>query len=106
MKWPYHVLQNADIDKLSILSNDQNVRTGPQEKYIELMDTAMLFNQYRGTRGRHGIGRLPLEDEVANLVTFMTHDSLLAVSSDGIAYQLKAHKVPISGLGSRDVPMF
>lgn len=100
------VLQTADIDELSLLSNDQSVITVTQQGYIKRMETAMFVNQNRGTRGKRGIGRLRAGDEIGHLFTCMTHDSLLAVSTDGIAYHLEAHKVPISGLGSRGVPIF
>lgn len=100
------VLQASDIDELSLLSNDQSVITVTRKGYIKRMETSMFDSQNRGTRGKRGIGRLRVGDKIAHLFTCMTHDSLIAVSSNGIAYHLEAHKVPQSGLGSRGVPIF
>lgn len=100
------VLESADIDELSLLSNEQSMITVTRQGYIKRMETAMFVSQNRGTRGKRGIGRLRVGDKIAHLFTCMTHDSLIAVSSSGTAYHLEAHKVPEAGPGSRGVPIF
>lgn len=102
---PDDVLETADLDELSLLSNEQNVITVTRKGYVKRMPTSMFVNQNRGTRGKRGIGRLRAGDKIDHLFTCMTHDTLVAVSAAGIAYHLEAHKVPTSGLGSRGVPI-
>lgn len=103
---PDDVLQSADIDELSLLSNDHSMITVTRQGYIKRMVTSMFVSQNRGGRGKRGIGRLRVGDKIAHLFTCMAHDSLIAVSSRGTAYHLEAHKVPSSGVGSRGVPIF
>lgn len=95
-----------DIDEMSLIPNIQNVITVTKHGYIKRMSTSLFVSQNRNTRGKRGIGRLQRGDTITHLFTCMTHDALIAVSADGVAYRLDAHKVPSGGPVSRGVPLF
>lgn len=95
-----------DIDELSLFSNEHSVITVTEQGYIKRMPTSAFESQNRGGRGKRGAGRLRDGDRIAHFFSCMSHDSLIAISKSGVAYQLPAHKVPLSSLGSRGVPLF
>lgn len=99
-------LDNADISELSLTPNERCVITMTAQGYIKRMPTSYIDSQNRGTRGKRGVGRLRAGDKIMHLFSCMTHDTLISVSSDGMAYQLEAYKVPQGELSSRGVPIF
>lgn len=99
-------LEGTEVDELSLVSNDLSVMTVTKKGYMKRMASSMFVSQNRGTRGKRGLGELRAGDKIEHLFTCMTHDSLIAVSSGGIAYHLQALKVPQGGLSSRGVPLF
>lgn len=99
-------LEGTEVDELSLVSNDLSVITVTKKGYMKRMASSMFVSQNRGTRGKRGLGQLRAGDKIEHLFTCMTHDSLIAVSSEGTAYHLQALKVPQAGLGSRGVPLF
>lgn len=99
-------LEGTEVDELSLVSNDLSVMTVTKKGYMKRMAASMFVSQNRGTRGKRGLGELRAGDKIEHLFTCMTHDSLIAVSSGGIAYHLQALKVPQGGLSSRGVPLF
>lgn len=96
----------SQYDELSLLSNDRSVITVTQQGYIKRMPTSAFDSQNRGTRGKRGAGIMREGDKIAHFLSCMSHDSLIAISKSGVAYQLPAHKVPLSSLGSRGMPIF
>lgn len=99
-------LDATEIDELSLMANDRAVIVVSQQGYIKRMPTSAFESQNRGTRGKRGMGKLRKEDAVAHFFSCMTHDSLLVISKSGVAYDLPAHKVPLSSPSSRGVPVF
>lgn len=96
----------VDIDERSLFTNERSVITVTEKGYIKRMPTSAFESQNRGTRGKRGAGKLREGDRIAHFLSCMTHDSLIAISKSGVAYELPAHKVPLSSLGSRGVPLF
>lgn len=93
-------------DERSLFSNERSVITVTQQGYIKRMPTSAFESQNRGTRGKRGAGRMREGDKIARFLSCMSYDSLIAISKSGVAYQLPAHKVPLSSLNSRGVPIF
>ncbi|PXF40418.1 DNA gyrase subunit A [Gracilariopsis chorda] len=99
-------LDATEIDERSLTSNDRSVITVTEQGYIKRMPACAFDSQNRGTRGKRGIGRLRMGDEISHLFSCMTHDCLIAISGRGIVYSLEAHHVPATSLTSRGVPIF
>lgn len=93
-------------DERSLFSNERSVITVTKQGYIKRMPTSAFESQNRGTRGKRGAGRMREGDKIAHFLSCMSYDSLIAISRSGVAYQLPAHKVPLSSLNSRGVPIF
>lgn len=98
-------LDATEIDERALTSNDRSVITVTEQGYIKRMPASAFDSQNRGTRGKRGVGRLRMGDEISHLFSCMTHDCLIAVSGSGIVYSLEAHNVPATSLTSRGVPM-
>jgi DNA gyrase subunit A len=64
-------------------------------------------SQGRGTRGKRGTSSSDsaAEDEVSHCFTCNDHDTLLMVTTNGIAYGVRAYKVPISGRTAKGTPI-
>lgn len=99
-------LDAAEIDELSLVSNDECVIVMTQQGYIKRMLTTDFESQNRGTRGKRGVGNSRAKDAVLHFFSCHTHDMLLAISQRGIAYGLPAHKVPIGSRTARGTPVF
>lgn len=97
-------LDAAEIDELSLLVNEQCIIVVTRKGYIKRMRTNEFESQNRGTRGKRGMANSGDTDSVAHFFTCNTHDRLVAVSRQGQAFGLPAHKVPIASRTSRGVP--
>jgi DNA gyrase subunit A len=99
-------LDATNIDELSLIANDQCVIVMTAQGYIKRMLTTEFESQNRGTRGKRGVGNVRDKDIVSDFFSCNTHDMLVAISKQGIAYGLPAHKVPIGSRTSRGAPIF
>jgi DNA gyrase subunit A len=64
-------------------------------------------SQGRGTRGKRGTSSSDSSaaDEVSHCFTCNDHDTLLMVTQNGIAYGVRAYKVPIAGRTAKGTPI-
>lgn len=99
-------MMHDEIDEMTLVQNVQSVITVTRHGYIKRMGTSLFESQGRGTRGKRGIGRLRAGDKITHLFTCMTHDPLIAVSADGMAFPIPAYRVPAGNTTSRGVPVF
>eukprot|EP00978_Attheya_sp_CCMP212_P042421 scaffold258209_cov38-Attheya_sp.AAC.2 len=73
--------------------------------YIKRMPLTTFENQGRGTRGKKGTASASEANEVANCFTCNDHDTLLMMTQTGIAYGVKAFKVPAGSRTAKGVPI-
>lgn len=84
----------ATLDMEDLIQQEDMVITVSQKGYIKRVPLATYRAQRRGGKGRSGMSTRE-EDVVSEIFIANTHTPLLFFSSQGIAYQMKAYKLPL-----------
>jgi DNA gyrase subunit A len=84
-----------EMEEEDFIQREEVTITMTSSGYIKRMPITNYRTQRRGGKGKIGINTKE-EDVVTNILTTNTHDHLLFFTNKGIAYRLKAYKIPES----------
>lgn len=96
-------LESTRITDVSLIPNNKSIVMLTENGYMKRMAVSVFEPQKRGTRGKRGIGGG--DDLVQHFLVCNDHDTLIAISNRGVAYQLAAHHVPVGGRTAKGVPL-
>jgi len=72
--------------------------------FIKRMIIETFESQKRGTRGKKGVV-IQENDEISHFFSCNNLDTILAISTNGIAFSIMTYRIPISRRNSRGVPL-
>jgi DNA gyrase subunit A len=101
----YHLRLSGDLNEMDLLANESSIIVVTQAGYIKRMPLSIFDAQSRGTRGKAGAKMAGEDDGVVHFLTCRDHDTLLVISSRGVAYGLRAYQVPAASRTARGVPV-
>jgi DNA gyrase subunit A len=98
---------DGEVDEIDMVTNSRSVIVVTRGGYIKRMPLKTFESQGRGTRGKRGTsdGGESIDNEIAHCFTCNDHDTLLMVTQRGIAYGLRAYKVPIASRTAKGQPI-
>jgi DNA gyrase subunit A len=98
---------DGEVDEIDMVTNSRSVIVVTRGGYIKRMPLKTFESQGRGTRGKRGTsdGGESVDNEIAHCFTCNDHDTLLMVTQRGIAYGLRAYKVPIASRTAKGQPI-
>jgi DNA gyrase subunit A len=98
---------DGDLSEIDLVKNSRSVIVVTRGGYIKRMPLMTFESQGRGTRGKRGTsdGGESVDNEIMHCFTCNDHDTLLMVTQAGIAYGLRAYKVPISSRTAKGQPI-
>jgi DNA gyrase subunit A len=98
---------DGDVLEIDMVTNSRSVIVVTRGGYIKRMPLKTFESQGRGTRGKRGTsdGGESIDNEIAHCFTCNDHDTLLMVTQRGIAYGLRAYKVPIASRTAKGQPI-
>lgn len=98
------MLGDGELSDLDMIANDRSVVLVTRKGYVKRMPLREFEAQHRGTRGKSG-AKMREDDTVAHFFSCHDHDTVLAISTRGVAYGLRAFQIPLGSRVSRGVPL-
>lgn len=94
-------------DDIDLVQNERSVIVVTRGGYIKRLPLKTFESQKRGTRGKRGTSKNTVSDdnEIAHCFTCNDHDTLLMTTQTGVAYGLRAYKVPEGGRTAKGAPI-
>ncbi|MEX0616800.1 MAG: DNA gyrase subunit A [Candidatus Woykebacteria bacterium] len=83
----------GEFSEEDLIPSEQAIVTVTKEGYIKRSPTSTFRTQARGGRGVSGL-TMKDEDQVANIFSANTHDSIMFFTNKGKVYQLKIYDLP------------
>ena len=91
----------AELRERDLMPREQCIVIRSNQGYFKRLPLDDFDAQQRGTRGKAGMTNLPDGDCVVQMLQCSSHDTVLCLSSLGVAYALPAYKVPSGSRASR-----
>ncbi len=98
------VPNNEEINIEDLIEDEPSVITMTHMDYIKRIPLSTYKSQNRGGRGIMGM-KTRDEDDVRDLFTCTTHNTLLFFTNKGKVYKIKAYQVPEAGRVGRGTPV-
>ncbi len=98
------VINNEELNIEDLIEDEPSVITMTHMDYIKRIPLSTYKSQNRGGRGILGM-KTRDEDDVRDLFTCTTHNTLLFFTNKGKVYKIKAYQVPEAGRNSRGTPI-
>ncbi len=95
---------NEEINIEDLIEDEPSVITMTHMDYIKRIPLSTYKSQNRGGRGIMGM-KTRDEDDVRDLFTCTTHNTLLFFTNKGKVYKIKAYQVPEAGRTGRGTPI-
>jgi DNA gyrase subunit A len=95
--------RDAELSESDLLSVERCIIVKSVRGYMKRLPLAEFEAQNRGTRGKAGMANLRDGDDIQQIIQCGSHDTLLCLTEQGVAYALPAYKVPASSRISRGV---
>ncbi|KAJ4720495.1 DNA gyrase subunit A [Melia azedarach] len=90
------MLEDSDsgqLDDIDIIPNDEMLLAISEKGYVKRMKPNTFNLQNRGTIGK-SVGKLRVNDAMADFIVCHAHDHVLYFSDRGIVYSARAYKIP------------
>lgn len=95
----------AALTDQDLLPNDRSVIMMTSSGYVKRVPILEFESQLRGGRGKAGAKLSAVDDAVSHFFSCNDHDTLMFISNGGIAYSIKAYKVPVGSRTAKGVPL-
>ena len=97
--------EQKKITTENLLANDRSIIILTDSGYIKRIPISQFESQSKGGKGKIGTKLSTSEDNVKHFFSCHDHDSLLFISEDAVAYQIKAYQIPITSRTARGAPL-
>ena len=97
--------EEAALTDQDLLPNDRSVIMMTASGYVKRVPILEFEAQSRGGRGKAGAKLSADDDAVSLFFSCNDHDTLMFISNGGIAYSIKAYKVPLGSRTAKGVPL-
>mmetsp|Transcript_49457 Transcript_49457/g.100945 ORF Transcript_49457/g.100945 Transcript_49457/m.100945 type:complete len:876 (-) Transcript_49457:510-3137(-) len=98
-----HSETGGSIDEIEMVDNYKTI-VMVTKFFIKRMVIETFESQTRGTRGKKGL-IIQENDEISHFFSCNNHDSVLCISSNGIAFSFKSYRLPVSRRTTRGVAL-
>mmetsp|Transcript_1924 Transcript_1924/g.4502 ORF Transcript_1924/g.4502 Transcript_1924/m.4502 type:complete len:886 (+) Transcript_1924:1666-4323(+) len=98
-----HSVNCGTIEEIEMVLNYRSIVMATRF-FIKRMLIETFESQTRGTRGKKGVN-VQDNDTISHFFFCKNHDTVLIISSFGIAFSINAFKIPISNRSSKGVPL-
>jgi DNA gyrase subunit A len=98
-----HSETGGSINEIEMIDNHPTIIM-VTKFFIKRMVVETFEPQTRGTRGKKGVV-IQENDEISHFFSCNTHDTILCISQNGIAFAFRAYQIPISRRTARGVSL-
>jgi len=94
---------DAELTDMDMTANEPCIIIKTSRGYMKRLAFNDFQAQNRGGRGKAGMSNLRDNDVVVQMLNCQTHDTILCISTTGVAYALPAYKLPQTSRTARGV---